>query len=128
MSHGPQVGLAVSAQGRGPRPAAWKPTRRFLGQAAFVAAVFGVGLFQGYRWGEDQPSPVAYEAGSLVATGELESVLYDPAPGARDARTAAGAAFTDPTGATCRRFTDGPVAGVACQRDGDWRIVELRQD
>jgi hypothetical protein len=102
--------------------------RRRWAQGALALGLFGAGLFQGYRWAPEAPvSPVVYEAGALVATGELEQVLYDPALGGREEGPSVGEAFTNKSGHSCRTFTDGRVSGVACERSGDWRVVELRQ-
>lgn len=98
-------------------------------QAAFVVAVFASGLFGGYQLAPEPEgaSPVVYEAGRLVATGELENALYDPSLRAEEDRPVAGGAFVNGEGQTCRRFKDGKVEGLACQRGGDWSVAELRQ-
>lgn len=72
-------------------------------------------------------SPVVYEAGALVATGELEQVLYDPALGGREEGPSVGEAFRNKAGHSCRTFTDEGIRGIACERSGDWRVMELRQ-
>lgn len=111
----------------GSRPG--RVTRRTWVQAALALALFGVGLIQGYRWAPDAPSsPVIYDEGALVATGALEDALYDPALGGREEGPSVGKAFTNKAGHSCRPFTDGRASGVACQRLGDWRVVELRQE
>ena len=111
------------------RGGAEAPRRRRLAQAAFVAGVFALGLFGGYQLapGQGGASPVVYEAGSLVAAGPLEHVLYDPAVRAPGEGPAADNAFAGPDGRSCRRFRDGKVEGLACQTGGDWRVLELRQ-
>lgn len=114
------AGKAIGGEGADRRP--WI-------KAALVAALLGVGGLQGYRLAfEDSSSPIVYEAGALVATGRLEQVLYDPALGGREEGPSVGATFTNQAGHSCRRFTDGPVSGMACRRNGDWRVVEMRQD
>ena len=100
--------------------------KRLVGQATFVSAVFALGLFGGYNLVPKVRSPVVYEAGSLVASAELESALYDPLVREGEGPRAESP-FTTPGGQTCRRFRDDLVEGLACQRGGDWRVVELRQ-
>ena len=103
--------------------------RRRGAQAVLGLGLLGLGLIQGYSWAPDaSSSPVAYEAGALVATGELEQVLYDPALGGREEGPSAGRTFTNKEGHSCRPFSDKRVSGTACQRYGDWRVVELRQE
>lgn len=97
-------------------------------QLGAVVAIASVAFLQGAWLFQGQSTPVVYEAGSLVAAGELESVLYDPALGSREEGPRAGDEFRDQQGQLCRRFTDGSVTGVACRAGGDWRVLEMRQD
>ena len=97
-------------------------------QLAAVVAVAWTAFLQGAWFGQGQESPVVYEAGAVVAAGELESVLYDPALGAREEGPSVGDEFRDGEGRACRRFADGPVTGIACRAGGDWRVTEMRQD
>ena len=97
-----------------------RPSARL--ELASIAAILGLAGIQGYRMLHTDDAPVIYEAGRLVAAGELEDALYNPAKG----RHEGGFSVSD-VNATCRSFTDGKVSGLACQRDGDWRIQELRQ-
>ena len=73
------------------------------------------------------PALVDYEGGQLVAMGELESTLYNPALDNRGAGFAAEMEFRSAEGATCRRFARSEVSGVACKHNGDWRLVSLQQ-
>lgn len=91
-------------------------------ELAIIAAILGLAGIQGYRMLRTSESPVTYEAGRLVAAGDLADALYDPAKG----RHEGGFSVTDAS-AGCRKFSDGKVSGLACQRDGDWRIEEMRQ-
>jgi hypothetical protein len=100
---------------------------RTWAKVLFVVVLVGLGLIQGYHLADVPDTPVAYEQGRLVATDRLENALHDPATGARVGGPAAGAPFANAAGERCRRFVDGEVRGVACQQEGDWRIVELRQ-
>ncbi|NVD45244.1 hypothetical protein [Qipengyuania atrilutea] len=56
------------------------PRFRTLAQGILFATVLAAGVSGGYLISSSQESysPVAYEAGSLIAVGELESVLYNP--------------------------------------------------
>ena len=97
-----------------------RPSARL--ELTLILAIVGLAGIQGYRMLRTSEAPVAYEAGRLVAAGDLEDALYDPVKGRQDG----GFSITDAS-AGCRRFTDGKVSGLACQRDGDWRIEEMRQ-
>ena len=105
------------------------PRKRPLVNLAFAGALIALAAFEVWRWTAAPPatSPVVYEGGSLVATGELEDALYDPSLRRADGPVA-GKPFAGAAGETCRRFVDGPVRGIACQREGDWRVTEMRQD
>lgn len=109
-----------------PGPARKRPVANLVLAAALVALV----AVEAWRWTAAPPpsSPFVFEGGSLVASGELENALYDPALRRPGDGPTAGSAFAGAAGETCRRFTDGPVRGIACQREGDWRVIELRQD
>ena len=106
-----------------------RPRHRTLAQGAFVAAVFAAGLFGGYQWlpAAQTASPVVYEAGRLVAAGELDSVLYNPEYQTGEEGPTAGREFANAKGQTCRPFAKGEVKGIACRRGGDWSITELQQ-
>ena len=104
--------------------------RRPLLSAAIALGLLGLVAIEADRWWSDPAvvSPVAYEAGSLVATGRLENALYNPSTAQRQGEPLAGPSFRNNQGETCRRFADGLVRGTACQREGDWRLVEMRQE
>lgn len=97
-----------------------RPSARL--ELAVIVAIVALAGVQGYRMLRTNEAPVSYESGRLVAAGDLEDALYDPAKGHHEG----GFMVTDANGG-CRRFTDGKVSGLACQRDGDWRIEEMRQ-
>lgn len=100
---------------------------RTWAKVLFVVLLVGLGLIQGYHLADVPDTPVAYEQGRLVATEALENALHDPSTQGRVGAPAAGAPFANQAGERCRRFVDRDVRGIACQQDGDWRIVELRQ-
>lgn len=122
----------VRAASRAPAIAATpvKLADRRWAKAGILLAVFGLGIFQGYRWSEPeaQYSPVVYKGDSLVATGELEHALYDPVVGGANGATTVGPSFKGSLGERCRKFADGPIEGTACWHKGDWRVLEMRQD
>lgn len=93
--------------------------------AATALVLFG--LFLMLSWWSEPQSPIVLEGGALVAGGQLEAVLYDPSLGGRETGPSVVDSYMDKAGRSCRRFTDGPVDGVACQIQGDWRVVEMRQ-
>ncbi|KRA82747.1 hypothetical protein [Altererythrobacter sp. Root672] len=93
-----------------------------------LMAVFGFGAAQLYHVTRPSDSPVVYEEGSVILTPEVASVLVDPSRGSDGQRgVSAGQMFTTASGDRCRQFTQDYLTGVACLRDGDWRLVELRQ-
>ena len=91
-------------------------------ELAVILAIFGLASVQGYRMLRTNEAPVSYEAGRLVAAGDLEDALYDP----RKGRHEGGFSISDARD-NCRKFTDGNVSGIACDDEGDWRIEEMRQ-
>ena len=91
-------------------------------ELAAILAIFGLAGVQGYRMLRANDAPVTYEAGRLVASGELEDALYDPQKGRHE-----GGFNVSTAGANCRKFTNGSISGLACERDGDWRIEQMRQ-
>jgi hypothetical protein len=105
------------------------PRARFWAQAATIAATLVMGVVIGTVVAPGSgSSPVAPEAGRLVAAASLENALYGrlasaPMPeGPRIQLT-----FRSDNGSICRTFTDGPASGLACHEGGDWRIRGLVQ-
>ena len=92
-------------------------------ELAVIVVIFALASVQGYRMLQAGGAPVAYEGGHLIATGDLAEALYEPAETPR-----IGAFTVTTAGDKCRKFAGGAVSGVACNRDGEWRIRELRQD
>jgi len=92
-------------------------------ELAVILAIFALASVQGYRMLRASEAPVAYEGGHLIATGDLADALYEPA-GTRQM----GAFVVADAGDGCRKFTSGNVSGVACNRRGEWRIREMRQE
>lgn len=80
-----------------------------------------------YAWMIEETPVIDFEAGRLVAMGELESTLYNPAYGSKEDGYAAEMEFAAADGSTCRRFVRDELSGVACQHEGDWRLVSLEQ-
>ena len=97
-----------------------RPSARL--ELAIIAAILGLAGIQGYRMLHTDEAPVTYEAGRLVAAGDLEDALYDPAKGRHE-----GGFSVSQVNSACRSFTNGKISGLACQRDGNWRIEEMRQ-
>ncbi len=95
---------------------------------AVVGLSFAAAGAISYAWLVPPPrAMVDFEAGRLVAMGELESTLYNPASAQEQGQFAASMEFRAPDGSTCRRFAREDVSGVACLHDGDWRLVSLDQ-
>ncbi len=115
-------------------PPARRPARRrWLLGATFVMLLL-VGLFQTMILIADGDNPILHMDGrSLVASGPLETALRDGFAAQVSNGPQAGERFRNAAGTECRRFAgrpavEGPIAGTACMVDGEWRIVELRQD
>ncbi|MBO9518829.1 MAG: hypothetical protein J7493_12245 [Porphyrobacter sp.] len=102
--------------------------KRKLWAWSLVMAVFGFGAFQLYDMTRPSDAPVLYEEGSVIVSPEVASVLFEPSRGSDgQGGVTAGQMFSTESGQRCRRFTQDYLTGVACLRDGDWRLVELRQ-
>lgn len=105
----------------------------FWVQMAALAAMLAVGVFTGNMltgsiFGGGSASPIAPEAGRLVASADLEDALYTrlaSAPAESGPRI--GLTFRDKTGAICRTFEDRAASGLACHEGGDWRIRSVFQ-
>ena len=115
------------ADGAGAPDGVWEKRGRTWAKVLFVVALVGLGFFQGLHMADAPDTPVAYQHGQLVATDALKQALYDPSTRARGGGPAAGAEYANEAGETCRRFVHRELRGSACQQDGDWRIVEMRQ-
>lgn len=96
-------------------------------QWAAIAASLVVGVLAGQLIDRgDNSSPVAIEAGRLVAASELERVLETKlasTPSAEGARI--GLTFRDAAGRICRSFTDIAASGLACREGDGWQLKGL---
>lgn len=104
------------------RPA-WAPM-----QYAAMAATLAIGVVAGSMLNNAPSGPIAADDGQLVASGDLDRALSTrlaSAPEQQGARI--GLTFRDAAGDLCRSFTDGGASGLACRRDGNWRIRGLFQ-
>ncbi|MEM8854796.1 MAG: anti-sigma factor [Pseudomonadota bacterium] len=116
-----------------PRPAATAPPRRSQTMMAMAASVVAVAVGVGaYFAGASSVAPPGDHTGVATLAGlDLAPTLATLPSGEStdltgDTRFTAVAAFRDGAGALCREFeVDGSgerVLGVACHRDGDWRV------
>ena len=112
----------------GQRRGAWDVRGRTWAKVLFVVVLVGLGFIQGMHMADAPDTPVAYQEGRLVAVDALKHALYTPSGQARAGGPRAGVQFDNAAGEHCRRFIDRDVRGTACQQDGDWRIIELRQE
>jgi hypothetical protein len=97
-------------------------------QWAAMAATLAIGIVAGSMINGGPSTPIAREGGQLVATAQLEHVLYArlaSEPAASGARI--GLTFRDAAGDICRSFTIDAASGLACHQDGEWRIRGLFQ-
>jgi hypothetical protein len=101
---------------------------RFWAQAAGIAAVFVMGIATGTMTRSGPASPIAPEAGRLVATASLEQALSSQlASQPNDSGPRIGLSYRDKDGKVCRTFTDQAAQGLACFEGGDWRMRALFQ-
>lgn len=107
---------------------AFSPSRRPWFAVTTIAVIVGVTVLIGNPLLTPSDGPMVYEAGRLVASGQLEQVLDDPSLGGREEGPSVTATSKQGQGSDCRQFADGPVTGVACRQGGDWRIKEVRQE
>jgi hypothetical protein len=123
---GPERGSGVTPIGaavRGAQPAGWP--RRWLAIAATLAVGVFVGVFASRGTGG---SPFEADEGLLIAAGYLDAALSTqlagPAP--QGAAASIGLTFVAAGGEACRTFAlqAGP-GGLACRRDGRWRVELL---
>jgi hypothetical protein len=121
---GPERGGAVAPIGAA-RPAtrpAWSP-REWLA----VAASLVVGVFAGV-FASRGPGGLPFETddGRLVAAGYLDTALSTQLAGAAADDAAIGLTFRAADGEYCRTFAlQAGSGGVACRRDGRWRVELL---
>lgn len=117
--------IAPSTPNSAARPTLWG---RRAGLALVAGALMASG-WSGLAWMQAKPAetPVVWQDSQLVATGELQQALYVPEAVAPQSNVKVSETFKSQSGETCRRFTEGLVNGIACQRLGDWRITELHQ-
>lgn len=94
---------------------------------AAALAVMWFGVFITLSIWAEPGSPVAFHGGKLMASGRLQQVLDDPSAGGGEHSATVGKDFTDKAGRSCRPFTQGAVDGIACQIEGEWRVIEMRQ-
>ena len=111
------------------------PDRRLWGR---IAATLAVGVGAGALISQWRPvssprnatgSPVAEQAGRLVAAGGLKTTLDRQLASATDASapTRVVLTFRDHRGEVCRSFAGADVSGVACRDGGAWKIEGLFQ-
>ena len=102
--------------------------QQFWAQAASIAVVFAMGVGAGNSLLGGPASPIAPEAGRLVAAASLEDALYRQlASQPADSGPRIGLTFRDKQGHVCRTFTDQGASGLACLQGGDWRLEGLFQ-
>lgn len=119
------VSLAEARERRDGRRASLPEWRQFAAMAATLVLGIAVGNMIVPHGGS---SPIAPEAGRLVASAGLEDALHArlaSAPAGEGPRI--GMTFRDTSGSVCRTFDDRAASGLACFEGGDWRIRALFQ-
>jgi hypothetical protein len=94
---------------------------------AGLGAVFALAALQVYERSQPEESLVSYDAGSVIAVSELDTVLDDPSRGGGSSGITASTLFASGSNDRCRRFAQGYLSGTACFRDGVWRLIEMKQ-
>lgn len=119
---------ATRAQSQAGRP------RRFAREWGALAASLVVGLLLGQHFlGAGDAGPFATRAGQLLARGALAQALSNELAGSPASGSAVqiGVSFRGHSGEYCRTFALGArdardaLAGLACHREGTWRIDAL---
>lgn len=119
------VSLAEARERREMRRASLPAWRQFAAMAATLVLGIALGNMVVPHEGS---SPIAPEAGRLVASADLEQALYARLASApADEGPRIGITFRDTAGSICRTFEDRAAAGLACFEGGDWRIRALFQ-
>lgn len=119
------VSLAEARERREMRRTSRPAWRQFAAMAATLVLGIAVGNMIVPQGGS---SPIAPEAGRLVASAGLEEALYARLASApSDEGPRIGMTFRDTSGSVCRTFEDGAASGLACFEGGDWRIRALFQ-
>jgi len=97
-------------------------------QWAAMAATLALGLLAGNLLSRGPYSPVAVDAGHLVAAASLDQALDKRlASEPQQAAVRVGLSFRDSKGSICRTFQDGAASGLACRAGGKWQIAGLFQ-
>jgi hypothetical protein len=108
----------------------WRSTGvRLTSMAAAVLLAVGAGLF---IWRGSQSVMIRAADGALVASGALARGLSDDLAGdsAPSSKVSVGLSFVAKSGDYCRTFSIAHGAegsGLACHRNGEWRIAVLSQ-
>jgi len=102
--------------------------RALLGppQWAAMAATLALGLLVGSLVSRGPYSPVAVDGDRLVAAAALDQALdtlLASAPEREAMRI--GLTFRDAQGSICRSFQERSASGLACRKEGQWRIEGL---
>lgn len=119
------VSLADARERREMRRPSLPAWRQFAAMAATLVLGIAVGNLMVPQGGS---SPIAPEAGRLVASAGLEQALDEQLASAPpDKGPRIGMTFRDTAGSICRTFEDQAASGLACFEGGDWRIRALFQ-
>ena len=123
---GPERRSAVTPIGAAARPARTASSPR---QWLAIAATLAVGVFVGvFVLRGSGGSPFQTDEGWLVAAGYLDTALSTQLAGApqQDSAAAIGLSFVAAGGEYCRTFAlQAGAGGLACRRDGRWRVELL---
>ncbi len=101
-------------------------SKRWVRWGAALAVIW-FGIFITLSIWAEPGSPVAFHGDRLVASGRLQAVLDGRSERQTEHGPTAGKGYTDKAGRDCRAFTQGAVDGTACQIEGEWRVIEIRQ-
>lgn len=127
---------AIESQESSPALAGGKsPALRRFAFGFLFAGLLLIGLIQlAALFADDEPTPILQmRERQLVPSGMLLHALRQPELPANWHGPAVGPTFRNAEGAECRRFAgrateEGPISGIACVGEGEWRVVDLHQD
>ena len=95
-----------------------------------MAASVVLGVLVGSQWrsgGGGSTGDLGLQDGKLVASGAIEKSLATQlaSDNTQASPVAVQLSFVDKSGQYCRTFSTGQVAGLACQKQGQWAVQQL---
>ena len=96
-----------------------------LTQWAAMAATLALGILVGTMVPEHGSAPVEIAGGKIYAAANLSRALDTEIASAPAGDVRIGLTFRDPAGEICRSFTQPGASGLACRKQGRWKLKGL---